>query len=142
MSDKFLPGASKDKIWRHISFQLDEFNDKVRFYLDSALVLESATWGSVVDMDASDGNLKIAGASGSKKASLAHVRMYVHDADGPLTSAQIMLIARQADTAGVATNIKCLFHEAEELEDKRWKDKMGHDCQVSIFTFESKVKPD
>ena len=142
VANKFLPGAGKDKIWRHIAFQLDEVDDKVRFYLDGALVLESDIWedlGAVKDFDVSEGLMEIFGEySSDLKGSVADVRLYVHDeSDGLLTPAEIKSIAEADDTAGLAATVKCLKHESEKLEDKRWKDKMGHDCQVSVYSFSS-----
>ena len=95
MPDKYH--LNGDRTWRHIVFQLDEDNDMMRVFLDGALVEEGPSPIPVVEIDARfSPSLCLNCIEGFQGAlSLADMRMYVHDAHGPLNNTHILGLAQE-----------------------------------------------
>jgi hypothetical protein len=123
-----------DKVWRHIAFQFDEDAEMMRFFLDGALAMEGPSLAPVSEMDLEETKLLQVAADPNfwGPLSLADLRMYVHDNDGPLSSEDIFIIAKVDDASFSEASFKCLPPDSGQLADSQWKDGQEHDCKVSL----------
>ncbi|EKX42859.1 hypothetical protein GUITHDRAFT_140993 [Guillardia theta CCMP2712] len=126
-------GFSGDKYWRHVVYQLDETNNKVRFFLDGKLAMEKDWGGSIAQADCLGPYKEISighaapGYTYGAPIELYDVRMYVHSISGILTAQDIWRESIQF--APVLGNHHCLNISSPDMQDDGiWSDPYGHEC--------------
>lgn len=131
---------SGDKIWRHLAFQWDETDDRVRFFIDGTLAIDKPWGSSVSNADCAGPGKRIAfghshpGYTYGATVEVFDFRMYVHNLDStaaPLSAANLRSIA-SAPTPALASQFKC--KKITEILDTTWTDEFGHPCQVATVS--------